>query len=49
MQVIRVTLRLTSLINEGIEKIAKTNNQSKNTVIVNACKELVEKYRKEKK
>lgn len=45
---VRLTLRLTPMISEGIEKIANRERKSKNRVIVEACEKLISRYKDQK-
>lgn len=47
--VVRMTLRLTEAVDRQVKEIAKTQNKSKNTVIVEACQSLIDKYKSKRR
>ncbi|MDI0267897.1 hypothetical protein QIW52_18045 [Clostridioides difficile] len=49
MEKIRMTIRLVPKLNQDVQNIAKKRGKSKNSIIVDACWEFVEKIKKENK
>lgn len=45
---VRLTLRLSPAVSEGVSKIARNERKSKNRVIVEACEKLISKYKTKK-
>ncbi|ENY8858826.1 TPA: hypothetical protein ACMU4L_003479 [Clostridioides difficile] len=49
MEKIRMTVRLVPKLNQYVQNIAKECGKSKNSIIVDACWEFIEKIKKENK
>ncbi|AXU64253.1 hypothetical protein ACTPDT_05050 [Clostridioides difficile] len=49
MEKVRMTVRLVPKLNQDVQKIAKKCGKSKNSIIIDACWDFVEKIKKENK
>ncbi|MCC0627446.1 ribbon-helix-helix domain-containing protein [Clostridioides difficile] len=49
MEKIRMTIRLVPKLNQDVQNIAKICGKSKNSIIIDACWDFVEKIKKENK
>ncbi|CDW17235.1 Arc-like repressor [Clostridium phage phiCDHM19] len=49
MEKVRMTVRLVPKLNQYVQNIAKECGKSKNSIIVDACWEFIEKIKKENK